>query len=74
VHQYHRREYEPYFRAVVAIAMDAGGRPHWGKIHYRDAASLREAYDRFDEFVALRDKLDPERTFGNAYLTRVLGG
>jgi L-gulonolactone oxidase len=74
VHQYHRREYEPYFRAVEAIAKDAGGRPHWGKIHYRDAASLREAYDRFDEFVALRDKLDPERTFGNAYLTRVLGG
>jgi len=24
-------------------------------------------------FVALRDDLDPERRFGNAYLTRVLG-
>ena len=74
VHQYHRREHEPYFRAVEAIAKDVGGRPHWGKIHYRDADSLRETYPRFDEFVALRDKLDPQRAFANEYLTRVLGG
>lgn len=73
VHQYHRREYEPYFRAVEAIAKDVGGRPHWGKIHYRDADSLRAAYPRFDDFVAVRDKLDPQRTFGNDYLTQVLG-
>ncbi|MFN2559752.1 MAG: D-arabinono-1,4-lactone oxidase [Jatrophihabitans sp.] len=74
VHQYHRREHEPYFRAVEAIAMDVGGRPHWGKLHYRDAATLRTAYEHHDDFVALRDKLDPERMFGNEYLTRVLGG
>jgi len=74
VHQYHLRDYETYFRAVEAIATDAGGRPHWGKVHYRDADSLRSSYDRFDDFVAVRDKLDPQRTFGNAYLTRVLGG
>jgi L-gulono-1,4-lactone dehydrogenase len=73
VHQYHRREHEPYFRAVEAIAKEAGGRPHWGKIHYRDAASLRACYERFDDFGALRDKLDPHRTFGNDYLSRVLG-
>jgi L-gulonolactone oxidase len=74
VHQYHRRDYETYFRAVEAIAKDVGGRPHWGKLHFRDAESLRETYPRFDEFVALRDKLDPRRVFGNDYLTRVLGG
>jgi FAD/FMN-containing dehydrogenase len=73
VHQYHLREYEPYFRAVEAIAKDVGGRPHWGKIHYRDADSLRATYERFDDFVAVRDKLDPQRTFGNEYLSRVLG-
>ncbi len=73
VHQYHRREHEPYFRAVEAIATEVGGRPHWGKLHYRDADSLRATYDRFDDFVAVRDKLDPLRTFGNGYLSRVLG-
>jgi FAD-linked oxidoreductase len=73
VHQYHRRDHDPYFHAVEEIAKDVGGRPHWGKIHYRDAASLREAYPNFDDFLAVRDKLDPQRLFGNDYLTRVLG-
>ena len=74
VHQYHRREFGPYFRAVEAIAKDFGGRPHWGKLHYRDAESLRQVYPRFEDFVAVRDKLDPQRLFGNDYLARVLGG
>jgi L-gulonolactone oxidase len=74
VHQYHRRDHEPYFRAVEAIAKDVGGRPHWGKLHFRDAESLRGAYEHFDDFRAVRDRLDPQRTFGNDYLDRVLGG
>lgn len=73
VHQYIRRDYERYFRAVEAIAKDVDGRPHWGKLHYRDAESLRATYPHFDEFVAVRDRLDPARVFGNDYLSRVLG-
>jgi len=73
VHQYHRRDHEAYLRAVEAIARDVDGRPHWGKLHYRDAASLAAAYPRFDDFVALRDRLDPHRKFGNPYLETVLG-
>ncbi len=73
VHQYHRREHEPYFRAVETIAREVDGRPHWGKLHYRDAGSLRDTYARLDDFAALRDELDPQRTFDNAYLQRVLG-
>lgn len=73
VRQYHRRPHETFFRAVEVIAESVDGRPHWGMLHYRDAASLRTAYPRFDDFVAVRDTLDPQRTFGNEYLTRVLG-
>ncbi|TAM90679.1 MAG: FAD-binding protein, partial [Jatrophihabitans sp.] len=29
VHQYHRRDHEPYFRAVEQIAAAHDGRPHW---------------------------------------------
>ncbi|MCW2656696.1 MAG: D-arabinono,4-lactone oxidase, partial [Jatrophihabitans sp.] len=29
-------------------------------------------YDKLDDFIAVRDKLDPNRMFGNAYLARVL--
>ena len=44
----------PTSGAVEAIAADVDGRPHWGKLHYRDAASLRGAYPHLDDFVALR--------------------
>lgn len=30
-------------------------------------------YPRFGDFLALRDRLDPDRVFDNAYLRRVLG-
>ena len=73
VHQYIRRDHDAYFAAVEAIARSVDGRPHWGKLHHRDAESLRTTYPRFDDFVALRDKLDPKRIFSNPYLDRVLG-
>ena len=73
VHQYAGSPYEPYFRAVEAVCEPLGGRPHWGKLHYRDAGSLRRAYPRFDDFLGVRDRFDPARVFANAYLDRVLG-
>ncbi|NEN07210.1 FAD-binding protein [Diaminobutyricibacter tongyongensis] len=73
VHRYFRENPEEYFRAVEEIMMAYDGRPHWGKMHYRDAESLRATYRRFDDFIAVRDRLDPERVFANDYLTRVLG-
>jgi FAD-linked oxidoreductase len=73
VHRYFRENPEEYFRAVEEIMMSHDGRPHWGKMHYRDADSLRAAYPHFDDFLAVRDRLDPQRTFANAYLARVLG-
>ena len=72
-HRYYREDPTEYFRTIEHIMMTYGGRPHWGKMHNRDAESLRAAYPRFDDFVAVRDRLDPQRVFGNAYLERVLG-
>lgn len=73
VHQYRGLRHEPYFEAVEQIAASVGGRPHWGKLHSRDADELRELYPRFADFVRVRDETDPRRVFGNAYLERVLG-
>ena len=42
-------------------------------MHTLDAWILRDRYPRFDDFVALRDRLDPDRMFRNSYLDRVLG-
>lgn len=73
VHQYHRMEHQPYFDAFESMARDVGGRPHWGKLHGRSRDDLRPEYARFDDVVAVRDRVDPERVFANAYLARVLG-
>lgn len=73
VHQYQGMAWEAYFREVEAICGEYDGRPHWGKRHDLDAEMLRERYPRFDGFLAVRDRLDPERVFANAYTDRVLG-
>jgi FAD-linked oxidoreductase len=73
VHMYRGSRYQEYFTAVEKIMTAHGGRPHWGKVHTRDAEYLRGVYPRFAEFTAVRDRLDPERLFDNEYLRRVLG-
>ena len=73
VHRYHRETPTEYFAAVETIFREHGGRPHWGKMHTQDAASLSALYPRFDDVLALRDRLDPRRLFANPYLDRVLG-
>jgi len=73
VHMFQGVDFHPYFKAVEAAMKDLGGRPHWGKWHYRAAEDLRPAYPEFDRFLAVRDRLDPNRLFQNAYLERVLG-
>jgi L-gulono-1,4-lactone dehydrogenase len=62
-----------YFPAAERIFCAAGGRPHWGKLHTRGPEYLAAACPRYVDFVALRDKLDPQRRFTNPYLTSILG-
>jgi L-gulonolactone oxidase len=73
VHKYYREDPTEYFAGVEAIMREFGGRPHWGKMHTQDAESLASVYPRFDDFRSVRDRLDPDRVFANAYLNRVLG-
>jgi FAD-linked oxidoreductase len=74
IHVFHSAAHEEYFTAVEEVLTALGGRPHWGKLHTRDAAYLEGAYPHFGGFLALRDQMDPERRFVNAYTARVLGG
>jgi L-gulono-1,4-lactone dehydrogenase len=73
IHVFHTAPHQEYFREVEAVMTALGGRPHWGKLHTRDADYLRGAYPRFADFATLRDELDPARRFANAYLEQVLG-
>ncbi|MDF1603192.1 D-arabinono-1,4-lactone oxidase [Nocardioides sp. YIM 152315] len=72
-HTHRDADHLEYFALLEPIMRAHDGRPHWGKVHTRTAGDLAPAYPRFEEFVALRDRLDPDRVFTNAYLRRVLG-
>ena len=73
VHVYQGTPYDAYFQGVERIMDSYGGRPHWGKMHFQRAETLAERYPRWDEFQAVRRRLDPEGRFTNQYLERVLG-
>jgi FAD/FMN-containing dehydrogenase len=73
IHQYVGMPFRAYFDLFESIAGAVGGRPHWGKMHTLDAATLRERYPRFDDFTDLVAKLDPDGRFANPYTQRVLG-
>jgi hypothetical protein len=73
MHVYHASPHQEYFNAMEALMTAEAARPHWGKLRSIDAGYLSTAYRRFAEFIALCDRLDPERRFGNSYLGKVLG-
>jgi FAD-linked oxidoreductase len=73
VHVFHSAPHEEYFGLVEEVLASLGGRPHWGKLHTRDAAYFEGVYPRFGDFLAMRDQMDPERRFVNAYTARMFG-
>ena len=73
VHVYKGMECQPFFRDVEDILRAYDARPHWGKMHYREADELSKLYPRWNEFITLRNQLDPQRTFSNAYSDTVFG-
>jgi FAD/FMN-containing dehydrogenase len=72
-HTHRDADHRRYFALVEPVLRAAGGRPHWGKVHTMAAEDLAPVYPRFTDFLALRDRLDPDRVLANAYLRRVLG-
>lgn len=73
VHVYKGMAYESFFRDVEDILRHYEARPHWGKIHHRDAEELATLYPRWNEFIDMRNRLDPMRTFANSYTDSVFG-
>jgi FAD-linked oxidoreductase len=72
VHMYKGMPYERYFRAVEAVYQAYEGRPHWGKLHSLDAATLAARYPRWNDFRRVRAALDPQGVFLNEYLRTLL--
>ena len=72
VHMYKGMPYQDYFQHVEEIFQRYQGRPHWGKMHTRDASSLEQLYPRWHDFRRIRATLDPQGVFLNEYLRKLL--
>jgi len=55
------------------LFLDLNGRPHWAKRFKAKAAELRPLYPRWDDFINLRRRMDPENKLLNPYLRQLLG-
>jgi len=73
IHRFYEEDYRPLFAAVEPILQKHGGRPHWGKLHTLKADRFSNLYPHWNEFLDVRQSLDPTGTFLNDHLKEVFG-
>jgi FAD/FMN-containing dehydrogenase len=66
--------HDAFFRDIEPILLRHGGRPHWGKKHYRTARDLRPLYPKWDRFQEIRRSMDPGGVFLNDHLRSLFEG
>ncbi|HEX8498445.1 MAG TPA: D-arabinono-1,4-lactone oxidase [Actinomycetales bacterium] len=62
-----------FLRAVEQVLASEGGRPHWGKYFDEPLYDWNALYPGWEQFRRVREELDPQHRFANAF-TRVLFG
>ncbi|MGH6999374.1 MAG: D-arabinono-1,4-lactone oxidase, partial [Phenylobacterium sp.] len=73
VHCHYKDQYDFLFELIQPIFLKYGGRPHWGKLHGLKARELALLYPNWNDFLAVRARLDPEGRLLNPYLKALLG-
>lgn len=72
-HVYEGTEHEAYFKEMENICRQYNGRPHWGKMHTRTYEDLKIAYPKFEDFCALRKRLDEKGLLLNPHTAKIFG-
>lgn len=62
-HMYKGMDNGPYFKWIHKLMARYGGRPHFGKIHQLTSARLKALYPKVDQFLEIREQLDPHHLF-----------
>ena len=73
VHAYYKEAHDWMARLVEPVLREAGGRPHWGKLHSLGAAELTALYPQFAAANAVRRSLDPDGRMLNPFLKKIFG-
>ncbi|KAJ3572787.1 hypothetical protein NP233_g2855 [Leucocoprinus birnbaumii] len=66
--------YQSLFGNFEAIVARHQGRPHWAKAHKLRPDDLRRLYPRFDDFLQVLERVDPNGVFRNEYVQRHIYG
>ena len=64
------REVTAVLPGIEAALAPFGARPHWGKLFAASGQELESVYPMLPAFRRLRARLDPNGTFGNAFVER----
>lgn len=55
----------------LEAALPDTARPHWGKVFTMPGSEVARRYPRWADFAGLLGRMDPDRRFANAYLSRL---
>jgi FAD/FMN-containing dehydrogenase len=65
--------HEHFYPQFWELLKDLSYRLHWGKALSGDVDYLRQRYPRWDDFMRLRERMDPDQVFVTDYWRRHLG-
>ena len=63
---------KPVLKEIENRLRTFDARPHWGKISMLSPSYIRAQYPKFEQFLALKNSVDPSRKFENAFLNDLL--
>ncbi|CAD6929840.1 unnamed protein product [Tilletia controversa] len=66
--------YRVLFARYERLLRYFGGRPHWAKTHSCGREEVRAMYPHLEEWLGVREQVDPERVLANPYVRRHLLG
>ncbi|GAA5444560.1 L-gulono-1,4-lactone dehydrogenase [Microbulbifer sp. NBRC 101763] len=72
VHRYFEEDHQPLFKVLEPIMRKYGGRPHWGKLNTLEGGDFAKLYPRWQDFMKVRQELDPSGKFLNSYLKSLI--
>jgi FAD-linked oxidoreductase len=73
VHAWYKERHDWMFELIEPLFREAGGRPHWGKLHSLSAAELGALYPMFGEAQAVRKAVDPAGRMLNPFVRKIFG-
>jgi FAD/FMN-containing dehydrogenase len=73
IHEDAAKDCKPFFKDAQAVFLAFEGRPHWGKFHFLNADRLANIYPKWNDFLTVRQTLDPEGLFLNDALKMMFG-